>query len=164
MLKCFSKNPFSSFSYWMCKINKVIIKLRTNSPTAKPRLLHRLPGLAFCLSGTALPLFLHSLAPLSSDSLNLPFGTWGGSRRLKPFSYKPEMGDTGRLGTREAWKQGSPSPAYFHIRSAMNVFTVGSTHSHWSFTKQFHLSRPSGRARTQQVQGRPLASAPQLAY
>ena len=29
--------------------------------------------------------------------MNLPFGTQGRSRRLKPFSYKQEMGDTERL-------------------------------------------------------------------
>ena len=39
---------------------------------------------------TALPLFLYSLN-LISNCLNLPFGTQGRSRRLKPFSCKREM-------------------------------------------------------------------------
>lgn len=30
----FSKNPFSSFIYWMCKLDTVIIKLRINLATA----------------------------------------------------------------------------------------------------------------------------------
>ena len=41
--------------------------------------------------------FLHSLIPLISNCLNLPFGTQGRSKRLKLFSYKQEMGDTERL-------------------------------------------------------------------
>ena len=32
-----------------------------------------------------------------SNCLNLPFGTQGRSRRLKPLSYRQEMGDTERL-------------------------------------------------------------------
>ena len=46
---------------------------------------------------TAFPLFLYSLTPLSSNCLNLPFGTQGSSRRLKPFSYKQETGDIERF-------------------------------------------------------------------
>ena len=54
------------------------------------------PSLHYCFL-TAFPLFLHSLTPLISNCLNLPFGTQGRSRRLKPFSYKQEMGGTERL-------------------------------------------------------------------
>ena len=42
---------------------------------------------------TDFSLFLCSLIPLVSKCLNLPFGTQERSRRLKPFSYKQEMGD-----------------------------------------------------------------------
>lgn len=43
------------------------------------------------------PLFsLHSLTPLNSHCLNVPFGTQGGSSRWKPSSYKQEMGDKER--------------------------------------------------------------------
>ena len=38
------------------------------------------------------PSSLHPLTLLVSDCLNLPFGTPGRSRKLKPFSYKKEMG------------------------------------------------------------------------
>ena len=47
--------------------------------------------------------FLHFLTPLISSCLNLPFGTQGRSRRLKPFSYKQAMGDTKR-----PWYLGGP--------------------------------------------------------
>ena len=53
------------------------------------------PQLHYCFL-TALPLFLHSLAFLISDWLNLSFGIQGRSGRQKPFSYK-ENGDTERL-------------------------------------------------------------------
>ena len=41
---------------------------------------------------TVFPSSLHSLTALVRDCLNLPFGTPGRSRKLKPFSYKKEMG------------------------------------------------------------------------
>ena len=50
-----------------------------------------------CCFLTAFPLFLHSLTPLISNCLDLPFGTQGMSRRLKPFLYKQETGDMERL-------------------------------------------------------------------
>lgn len=50
-----------------------------------------------CCFLTAPPLLLHSLPSLISNSLNLPFGTQGRSRRLKSFPYKQETGDMGRL-------------------------------------------------------------------
>ena len=50
----------------------------------------QVPSLQYCF-------FLHSLPSLISDCLNLPFGIQGRSRRLKPFSYKQEIGDTERL-------------------------------------------------------------------
>ena len=46
---------------------------------------------------TAHSLFLHSFPSLISNCLNLPFGTQGKSRRLKPLSYRHEMGDMERL-------------------------------------------------------------------
>ena len=40
---------------------------------------------------------LHSLTALVSHCWNWPFGTHGRCRRLRPFSYKQEMGDTERF-------------------------------------------------------------------
>ena len=60
------------------------------------------PSLHYCFL-TAFPLFLYSLTSLITSCLNLPFGTQGRSRRLKPFSYKQAMGDTKR-----PWYLGGP--------------------------------------------------------
>ena len=58
------------------------------------------------------PLFLHSFTSLISNCLNLPSGTQGRSRGLKPIPYKQEMGNTERICTQE----GPPKvPAWFQI-------------------------------------------------
>jgi len=46
---------------------------------------------------TTLPFFLHPLSSLVNNCLNLLFGTQGRSRRLKPFLYQRETGDTESL-------------------------------------------------------------------
>ena len=60
-------------------------------------MLHKIPpGGTRLKSHPALPFFQHSLTPLNSNCLNLPFGTQGRSRRWKPFSSEQEMGDKER--------------------------------------------------------------------
>ena len=61
---------------------------------------------------TASPLFLHSLSSLISNCLNMPFGTQGRSRRLKPFSYKQDRGHRQAFVPRKA-PQG---PVQFQIQ------------------------------------------------
>ena len=67
--------------------------LRACSRTQSYIVLHILWGgtrtlLHHCTLVSWLLLFLHSLPSLTSNCLNLPFGTWERSRRLKHFSYK----------------------------------------------------------------------------
>ena len=50
----------------------------------------------------AAPFFLNSFPSLISSYLNLPFGTQRSSRRVKPFSYRQEMG---------TWKEFVPRTA-----------------------------------------------------
>lgn len=50
-----------------------------------------------CCFLIAFLLFLPYLIPLTSNRFSLAFGTQGRSRRLKPFSYREEMGDTEKL-------------------------------------------------------------------
>ena len=54
------------------------------------------PRLHYCVCVCVCVCVFHSLTPLITNCLNLPFGTQGRSKRLKPFSYKQEMGDTER--------------------------------------------------------------------
>ena len=49
----------------------------------------------------AAPLFLNSFPSLISSYLNLPFGIQRSSRRVKPFSYRQEMGDMERICTQD---------------------------------------------------------------
>ena len=82
---------------------------------------------------TAFPLFLHSLTPLISNSLNLPFGTQGRCRRLKPFSYKQEMGTQKGFCIRED-PAGSCSVSFTQPESGASL-----TSAHWAP----HLPHPS---------------------
>ena len=71
-------------------LQKLCIRLLCTSPKEDPG---PCPLLYDCFL-TAFPLFLHSHTSLIIDCLNLPFGTQGRPRRLKPFSSKQETGDT----------------------------------------------------------------------